>query len=67
MSNYRNIQTFHKRAQELRKKLGNQKEAWEQTEREFQELEGHTRYQNYKSFRQVHWQVITGNYRHLNK
>lgn len=62
-----NLRAFHIRAQALKKKHGSLKEAWEQTESEFEQLEGKKRYKNFMSFRQVHWQVLTGNYRHLNK
>lgn len=67
MTALRNLRAYHIRAQQLKKELGTHKEAWEQTEREFSELEGRTRYENFKSFRQIHWQVITGNYKPFKK
>ena len=65
MTLLRNLRSFHKRAQVLKKQLGSGREAWEQTEKEYFELEGKNRYKNYKCFRQIHWQVITGNYKFL--
>lgn len=67
MTNLHNLLSFHKRAQELIKKTGRGVEAWEITEREYYERDGKNRYKNYKSFRQIHWQVITGNYKAIKK
>jgi hypothetical protein len=65
MLNSRHLKAYHIRAQKLKKELGSQREAWETVEKEYFEIEGKSRYENYNSFRQVHWQVITGKYRHL--
>lgn len=65
MTSIHNLRAFHKRAQVLKKQLGNGREAWEQVEREYLEVEGKSRYKNYKCFRQVHWQIVTGNYKFL--
>lgn len=67
MSNLRNLIAFHKRAHELIKQTGRGVEAWEQTEKEYFEIDGKSRYKNYKSFRQIHWQIMTGNYIALKK
>ena len=63
--NLKNTITYHARAQYHRKKLGSLKEAFYETEKEYLKMYGHNRYCNDKSFRQVHWQIMTGNYRHL--
>lgn len=63
--NLKNTITYHARAQYHRKKSGSLEEAFNLTEKEYKEIEGVNRYCNYKSFRQVHWQIMTGNYRHL--
>lgn len=67
MTNLRNLIAFHKRAQELKKKTGRGVEAWKLTEKEYFEIDGKSRYRNYKSFRQIHWQVMSGNYIALKK
>jgi hypothetical protein len=61
----KNLIAYHKRAELLRKKLGSQREAWEIIEQEHFDTYNKYRYLNYNSFRQVHWQIITGHYRHL--
>lgn len=58
MTNIHNLRAFHKRAQQLKKQLGNGREAWEQVEKEFEELEGKQRYKNYRSFRINHWNCL---------
>ena len=65
MTLLKNLRSFHKRAQALKKQLGSGREAWEQTEKEYFEIEGKNRYKNYRCFRQIHWQIITGNYKFL--
>lgn len=65
MTNIHNLRAFHKRAQQLKKQLGSGKEAWIQVEAEYFEAEGKNRYKNYKCFRQIHWQIVTGNYKFL--
>lgn len=59
------LRSFHLRAKELKKKLGNGRKAWEQTEKEYFEIIGKNRYKNYTCFRQIHWQITTGNYKFL--
>ena len=66
MTILKNLRSFHKRAQALKKQLGSGREAWEQTEKEYFEIEGKTRYKNYKSFRINHWNCLR-NYPNLKK
>ena len=61
----RTIKSFHEEVNRLVKNEVRKRDAWERVEKKYFELTGKNRYKNYKSFRQVNWQITTGNYRHF--
>ena len=59
------LRSFHQEVQKLIKSDMDKIDAYERAEQRYFLITGKRRYKNYKSFRQMHWQIITGNYKPL--
>jgi len=59
------LRSFHREVEKLIKSDMDKKDAYERAEQRYFILTGERRYKNYKSFKQMHWQITTGNYKPL--